>query len=241
MRFVFVIQKKISAMSAELFRNQYRIASARASWHDYNGGAYFITICTKNREHYFGEITHTPIVETWHATSLHDRIKFECQIAQTQHTISVPTPNFNPFMHLSEIGEYTTQCVENITQHNPYANVPLFVVMPNHVHLIVLIDDFGNDCRDAACHVSTKDDTWRKKMPVKNIDMQNIANCQGRLSTAIGNFKSAVTKYANAHRIPFAWQPRFHDRIIRTQDEMNRIAEYVENNVSRWQYDKFFD
>ncbi|MDR1780512.1 MAG: hypothetical protein LBR50_07260 [Tannerella sp.] len=38
------------------YQNQYRIPSARAVWHDYNGGAYFITVCTKNREHSFGEI-----------------------------------------------------------------------------------------------------------------------------------------------------------------------------------------
>ncbi len=40
------------------FQNRFRITSARAYWHDYNGGIYFITICTKNREHYFGEIAH---------------------------------------------------------------------------------------------------------------------------------------------------------------------------------------
>ncbi len=42
----------------EKFQNRFRIPSARANWHDYNGGVYFVTICTKNREHYFGEITH---------------------------------------------------------------------------------------------------------------------------------------------------------------------------------------
>ena len=40
------------------YQNKYRVPSARANWHDYNGGVYFVTICTKNREHYFGEITH---------------------------------------------------------------------------------------------------------------------------------------------------------------------------------------
>lgn len=39
----------------EKFNNQYRIPSARANWHDYNGGVYFVTICTKNRVHYFGD------------------------------------------------------------------------------------------------------------------------------------------------------------------------------------------
>ncbi|MFV0398136.1 MAG: hypothetical protein ACK5JU_09000 [Bacteroidales bacterium] len=43
-------------MGDGLFRNRYRIASARADWHDYNGGIYFITICTADRIHYLGEI-----------------------------------------------------------------------------------------------------------------------------------------------------------------------------------------
>lgn len=41
----------------EKFQNKYRIASTRAQWWDYGaGGTYFITICTENRKHYFGEI-----------------------------------------------------------------------------------------------------------------------------------------------------------------------------------------
>ncbi len=43
-------------MLVEKFQNKYRIGTKRASWHDYNGGEYFITICTKDRVHYFGEI-----------------------------------------------------------------------------------------------------------------------------------------------------------------------------------------
>lgn len=39
------------------FKKQYRIESSRASWWNYaDGGTYFITICTKNKEHFFGEI-----------------------------------------------------------------------------------------------------------------------------------------------------------------------------------------
>ena len=89
-------------MSEDRFLEKYRIDSARAWWHDYDGGAYFITICTENREHYFGEIEDGKMV-------------------------------------LSEIGEYTSQCIEQITQHNPYAEIPMYVIMPNHLHLIVFI------------------------------------------------------------------------------------------------------
>ena len=43
-------------MADEKFQNKYRIVSARAQWHDYNGGVYFVTICTQYKKHYFGEI-----------------------------------------------------------------------------------------------------------------------------------------------------------------------------------------
>lgn len=182
-------------MSSDLFRNKYRIPSARATWHDYNGGAYFVTICTRDMEHYFGEIV-------------------------------------GGEMNMTEIGEYVQQCIKNIPQHNTYANVPAFVVMPNHVHLIVIIDDENADsiCRDVP---------WRVSTFGKNETMQTIANQQGRLSTMIGGFKQSVTRYANANSISFAWQTRFHDRIIRDCDEINRIAEYIENNVARWESDEF--
>ena len=41
---------------ADKYQNTYRIQTARASWHNYDGGIYFITICTQDRIHYFGEI-----------------------------------------------------------------------------------------------------------------------------------------------------------------------------------------
>ena len=40
----------------EKYKNQYRISSTRANWHDYDGGFYHVTICTKDRELYFGII-----------------------------------------------------------------------------------------------------------------------------------------------------------------------------------------
>ena len=69
--------------------------------------------------------------------------------------------------------------------------------------------------------------------------MKNIANLQGWLSVSIGGIKSAVTKYANDNDFDFAWQTRFHDHIIRNQNEMNRIADYIENNPATWENDCF--
>ena len=38
----------------------------------------------------------------------------------------------------------------------------------------------------------------------------------------------------------FAWQPRFHDHIIRNHAENQRISEYIVNNHDNWREDKFF-
>ena len=92
------------------YQNKYRIQTARAVWHDYDGGAYFVTICTAGRAYYFGEIR-------------------------------------NGEMILSGIGKIAEAVFTNVSEYYPYAEIPLFVIMPNHVHAIVFIDDY---CRDHA-------------------------------------------------------------------------------------------
>ena len=74
----------------------------------------------------------------------------------------------------------------------------------------------------------------------KNDEMQRRSHCCGRLSRIIGQYKSVVTKYANEHDISFAWQLRFHDHIIRNWTEMNRIAQYIQNNPMKWELDYFY-
>ena len=69
--------------------------------------------------------------------------------------------------------------------------------------------------------------------------MQEIDSLKGWLSVAIGGIKSAATKFARDNAIDFAWQPRFHDHIIRNQNEMNRIVHYIENNPATWDTDCF--
>ena len=78
-------KSKIIFMNKDLFRNRYRIASARADWHDYNHGYYFITICTDKREHFFGEIhehkmTHSKLGDF--ANSSIDKINLTCRDAK---------------------------------------------------------------------------------------------------------------------------------------------------------------
>jgi REP element-mobilizing transposase RayT len=204
-------------MKTDKFQNKYRIPSSRAVWHDYNGGDYFITICTAERMHYFGEIN-------------------------------------NGEMVLNGLGQKFDELILNIKNHNPYCEIPVYQIMPNHVHLIVCVDGACRDAachvstenaeinakRDAACHVSTDGNGTNDERTVKNEKMRDIAVQCGLLSSTMGGLKSALTKYANLNKIKFGWQTRFHDLIIRSQEEMNMIATYIENNVATWENDKFY-
>lgn len=188
------------------FQNKYRIPSARAEWHGYDGGTYFVTICTAGKEHMFGEVV-------------------------------------NARMMLSCIGRMAYENIADVSTHYPYAEIPLFVVMPNHIHAIVIIngDKTPYDRKNPiAPIIETRHATSLRRTSSEQIkeSMKRVAYMQGWLSVVIGGLKSAITKYARQNGIPFAWQARFHDRIIRCQDEMNRIADYIENNVYNWDTDE---
>ena len=205
----------------DLFQNCFLIPSARANWHEYNGGVYFVTICTQNREHYFGEI--------------------------------VKNNNGEPIMELTPIGQFAEEQLRNVTQHYPYAEIPLWVVMPNHIHTIVVIGDANCCCRDVARYVAVNDLENNNLDVARNVSTEVVDDLgkneymaqkspkYGTLAVVMRGIKSAVTKFANENSIPFAWQTRFFDHIVRNQNEMNSIAEYIENNVAKWESDKFYN
>ena len=100
--------------------------------------------------------------------------------------------------------------------------------MPNHWHAIVLIDG----------DVETLHVTSLPKNPTpQSID---ITKYQSLLCVTIRGIKASVTKYAHENNLDFAWQTRFHDHIIRDQNEMNRIADYIQNNPAMWADDCYY-
>jgi hypothetical protein len=69
--------------------------------------------------------------------------------------------------------------------------------------------------------------------------MSSIAPKAGSLSAIIRSYKSAVRYWGNRNNFPiFAWQTRFHDRIIRNERELNAIRVYIENNPANWDKDR---
>lgn len=187
----------------EKYRNKYRIDSARLkNWNYANSAAYFVTICTANREHFFGEIMNGEFQPS--------------EIGLITETEWIKSIEIRPDMNLS-LGEY--------------------VVMPNHFHGILFIGDNDYNC---VSKNKTMDNGYRDAM--HGVSTGNIFGSQSKnLASIIRGFKSAVTTYSRKNNIPFNWQPRFHDHIIRNEAEFERIANYIGNNVANWTEDKFFN
>lgn len=112
-------------------------------------------------------------------------------------------------MRLNAWGAVAVDCWEAIPKHFSGVTLDLFIVMPNHVHGILFIQNTGG----------------------------------ASLSTIVGNYKAAVTRQINLQprkieREPI-WQRSFHDHIIRDDEMLGRLQDYVLHNPSHWQEDQF--
>jgi len=142
-------------------------------------------------------------------------------------------------MIFTRLGQAAVDCWNEIPAHFPFVVLDGFVVMPNHVHGIVVIDKpVGGHVVET--HVGT------------HIETQNFASLPGtqphnhfgpqsqNLASIMRGYKIGVTKYARQNAIPFAWQARYHDHVIRNPGEHARIWQYIQSNPSNWSGDRFF-
>jgi len=169
------------------FLNKYRIASTRLQTGDYGSQAsYFITICTKNRKNYFGEII---------------------TAAETQNVASLqPTA----------IGLIAHNNWKEIPLHFPFVELDEFVVMPNHIHGILFFNP-----------------PWLHDWTTNKFGPQSQ-----NLASVIRGYKASVKTFSTMNQIEFAWQSRFHDRIIRSSKELSNTRQYIINNPANWHRDR---
>lgn len=130
----------------------------------------------------------------------------------------------DPQIKLTAIGDFLSENLQHISEHYSDALVPLFSVMPNHVHALIAID--GSHASHSA------------KTRMTGTEMQKIAARKGRLSVVVGGLKAAVTKFARAENLPFGWQERYYDHVVRSEEELKNIAHYIKGNVANWLADE---
>ncbi|MDD5213686.1 MAG: hypothetical protein PHG82_04650 [Candidatus Gracilibacteria bacterium] len=193
----------------------------RFSNYDYSrNGFYFITICTKNRENYFGEIIDEKMI-------------------------------------LNEYGLIVEKSWQEITKHYQNVIIDEFMIMPNHFHGIIIIDNtmiFGNEIpvgneyfRSCIGNQNQNNNTYKNNGKQNNGDENNV-NQNNRnenirslpnLSNIIKGFKIGCTKeIRNQYNdFQFSWQKSFYDILIKNDDQLEKTRQYILDNPLKWEDD----
>jgi len=155
-----------------------------------SNGYYFVTICTKDREEYFGNI-------------------------------------INSGMVLNKYGEIVKQCWLEIQKHFPNIELDEFQIMPNHVHMIIIINNINLSVGNKYfCSLHNDNMPWQTKL-------------SGSLSSVIRGFKIGVTKKCRMNNKNIViWQKSFYDHIIRTEYSLYFIRQYIKDNPMNWETDR---
>ena len=133
-------------------------------------------------------------------------------------------------MKLSEIGQHAYKCWSDIPSHFPFVKLDVFIVMPDHIHGIIIINK--KNVNDNP--VGTQNFASLQKT-TKCVQRKNKFGPQSQnLASIIRGFKIGITKYARINKIDFNWQSRYHDHIIRNNLELERIRKYIRENPSHW-------
>jgi REP element-mobilizing transposase RayT len=134
-------------------------------------------------------------------------------------------------MQLNDLGKIAKECWQEIPEHFLDVVLDEFVVMPNHIHGVLFL--FHS--------VETNNYSSLQSRIIRN----RPNGTRRTIGSIIRGFKIGVTKYVrdvhtetnNDLSLPVIWQPNYYDRIIRNEDELNRIREYIFLNLKNWNKD----
>lgn len=142
---------------------------------------YFVTICTKWRECFFGKIIDWKMI-------------------------------------LNECGKIAEKEIMKTEEIRKEIKIDIFVIMPNHLHLIMVIDNPVGNTGPCSLQLEHKN---------------TLSNCIQRIKSQ--TTREIRKKYEN---FEFGWQKSFYDVIIRNEEQLLKTREYIENNPLKWELDK---
>jgi len=129
-------------------------------------------------------------------------------------------------MFLNKFGAIVKDEWLKTTQLRKNVKLDEYIIMPNHFHGVIILEDINNQ-KDTARRVPTQESFGK---PIS-----------GSVPSIIRSFKSAVTRLINLLSYPhkiIVWQNNYYEHTIRSEDELNTIREYIQNNPLRWEYDR---
>ena len=144
--------------------------------------------------------------------------------------------------HLSLLGHLVDLCWQAIPAHFPMVTLDAHIVMPNHFHGILWIDNSNLDTDTVgATHVvgATHGSPLHDPVPQQPHGPQKQS-----LGAIIGQFKSSVTRRFNQIVLPEnalghpVWQRNFYDKVVRSDEQLRTYQTYIANNPCQWFSDK---
>ena len=165
------------------------------------------------------------------------RLKYWDYSTPWWHYVTICTKNFRNWFGeikkgkiiLNDLGKIVEEEWLKTMEIRTNVDLDYYVIMPNHFHGNIIIMDVETSRRD----VLKENETGQR--PVSTQLKPNS------LGSIIGQFKSICTK--RIHKLGFSefqWQPRFYDHIIRNEEDLSRIREYIQNNPLKWELDEYF-
>jgi REP element-mobilizing transposase RayT len=135
------------------------------------------------------------------------------------------TDNY-PSLRATQIGNIATEYWQQIPQHFPFVLLDEFIVMPNHFHGILIIN---KPLVETDNNLSPQE--WNPNQ---------FGSQSQNLASIIRGYKASVKRFANLNNIPFEWQPKYWDRVIRDENELIIIRNYINLNPGNWLNDEHY-
>jgi len=138
-------------------------------------------------------------------------------------------------MILNEWGRIIKDYIDKIPDH--YANVEIdrYVIMPNHVHMIVVLWLEKESCNGTANQINVE---AIHELPLRD---RMKTRRKMKLPKIVGWLKMNASKQINIKRkisVQSIWQRNYYEHIIRNERELNNIRRYIINNPPNWEYDR---
>lgn len=135
-------------------------------------------------------------------------------------------------MRLNPTGSAAKGCWLAIPDHFPFVALDAFVIMPNHVHGIIVIAD------DAEANVVGADVVGAKNFSPLRSRPQPFRCPTQTVGSIVRGFKIGVTRWFRTNTgVTAVWQRNYHDHIIRDDPSLDRIRDYIADNPARWAAD----
>lgn len=189
----------------------------RAEWHDYNSGIYFVTICSKDKQHIFGKIKDSIMI-----LSDIGKIVERCILDISNHHTNVELWNYVIMPnHIHMVINVGTQPAPVGTRY--IASEQPMQTAGQHMGCL-RVPRHGEPCEDFH----------------HNSSLAVVVGTFKAAVTRLMRTRCIASLQQRQQQIQTVWQPRYHEHIIRNQRAFENIMNYVDTNIEKWSHDCFY-